>query len=302
VPTFTGVHVPIITPFTHDDRLDLTALYALIDFLIDSGVHGLIPAGSTGEIQCLSRTEYQTLIKETVEYTAGRIPVLACCSANATRDVIANCAFAGKVGADGVMITHPFYSLPDEDELYRHYASIAATLEVPMMIYNNPFTTGVDSQPELLARLSEVEHIDYVKECANDCTRVPRIIELSSGRMTVFCGQDNQALENFSTGAVGWVAGAANVLPRECVELYSLSVMHHRMEEALALYRRLYDYLDLCERSGKFVQVAKAGVEYLGMSAGNPRSPLRDLSEELLERTRRAVDRARAAPVAAQAV
>jgi 4-hydroxy-tetrahydrodipicolinate synthase len=296
--TDSGVFVPFITPFTADDTIDVAALHDHIDFLVDSGVHGLIPAGSTGEGQSLSPDEYRLVIRESVDHTAGRVPVFAGCSANATRQVIANCNFAEEHGASGVMITHPFYSLPDEAELYHHYATVAGNVGIPIMVYNNPFTTGVDSKPELLGRLSQLEHIESVKESSGDSSRIVSILEESHDRLIVFSGTDNQVLEHLSVGARGWVSGAANVIPRECVELYTLAV-EGRAKEALELYRRLYDYLTVCETYGKFVQVAKLGVELSGRRAGPPRSPLLPLDAQLTARTRAALDRAErvAAPV-----
>ena len=290
--TFSGVFPPMITPFSDDGAVDVAALHDHIDFLVDSGVHGLIPAGSTGEAISLTPEEYRTVVRETITHTAGRVPVLVGCSANATQQVVANCRFAEEAGADGFMITHPFYSLPDEAELYEHYRTIAAAVHLPIMIYNNPFTTGVDSSPELLGRLSQFEHIQYVKESSLDCTRILRIRDASQDRLTVFSGTDNQILEHLIVGASGWVAGAANVIPQECVELYDLGTDLSRVGEALALYRQLYPYLTLCESTGKFVQIAKAGLETIGRRGGLPRPPLLPLSGDLAEQVGHALDQA----------
>ncbi len=292
-----GVYVPIVTPFTDSDALDVDALRDHIDFLIANGVHGLIPTGSTGEAQSLSPDEYHTVVSETLDHAAGRVPVFVGASANATRQVIANGNFAEQRGAAGLMITHPFYSLPDENELYEHYATVARNVGIPIMIYNNPFTTGVDSKPELLGRLSQLDHIEYVKECSLDSSRIVSILEESNDRLIVFAGTDNQALEHMSVGALGWVSGAANVIPRECVALFSLAVEQGRPKEALELYRRLYAYLTVCEATGKFVQVAKLGLELRGRRAGGPRAPLLQLDPEFIERTRLALDRATTADV-----
>lgn len=295
MPHVTGVFVPFVTPFTDTDELDITALRGHIDFMIGEGVHGLIPAGSTGESQSLTAAEYGSVIKETVEHVNGRVPVFAGASANATRQVVENARYAESVGADGVMITHPFYSLPDQDELYAHYERVASNISIPIMIYNNPFTTGVDSQPEVLARLSYLDNIDYVKESSGDVTRIMRIIEESEGRLAVFSGTDNQVYEHLCAGAVGWVAGAANVLPRLCAELYELATMGGRTDSALKLYQEMYDYLTVCEETGKFVQVAKAGMTFIGREAGPPRRPLLPLSAEMLRRTHAAIERAHGA-------
>ena len=289
---FAGVFPPIITPFTDHGDLDVPALRAHIDFLIGAGVHGLIPAGSTGEAISLAPEEYRELVDVTIEHVAGRVPVFAGCSANATRDVVANCRLAQKAGADGIMVTHPYYSLPDEQELYSHYQTVAASVNLPIMIYNNPFTTGVDSSPELLGRLSQCDTIQYVKESSLDPTRIIRILDASGGRLTVFSGTDNQVLEHLVVGATGWVAGAANVIPGECVRLFELARDDAHVADAVAVYRRLYAYLTLCESSGKFVQIAKAGLETIGRRGGVPRPPLLPLSGALAEQVDLALDQA----------
>ena len=291
--TLEGVLVPILTPFDEAGQFDEVAFRGHIDWLIDSGVHGIVPAGSTGEALSLDLDEYHRVVETTISQVAGRVPVIAGCSANATRQVLENCAFAEDAGADAIMLVHPFYSLPDEDELEAHYRAVAAAINVPLVIYNNPFTTGVDASPDLLARLSELEPVRYVKESSGDSTRVVRIIEQSNGRMAVLSGSDNQALEHFACGATGWVAGAANVIPTECVELFDLAVRRRDLDGALAQYRRLFPYLHYVEATGKFVQANKVGVELIGRPLGQPRQPLQPLPPHMRSELREALDLAR---------
>jgi 4-hydroxy-tetrahydrodipicolinate synthase len=271
----------MITPLNDDDTLNLEALRDHIDFLIAGGVHGLIPAGSTGEAMSLLPDEWRAVIQTTVEQTRGRVPVIAGCSANATKQVIANCRQARQLGADGALLVHPYYSLPDPRELDQHYRAVSASVDFPIIIYNNPFTTGVDSKPDLLAGLAGLPHLEYVKESSGDIARVLQILRLSKGRFGVLVGSDNQALEAFLAGATGWVAGAANALPSQCADIYRLSVEEGRFAEALAVYKQIYEYLTLSELTGKFVQVNKAAVNMQGRRAGPPRPPLLPLDDAL---------------------
>jgi 4-hydroxy-tetrahydrodipicolinate synthase len=297
---FHGVIVPMITPFDVDGELDLQGLHDQIDALIAGGVHGLIPAGSTGEAMSLRPDEYRTVVAETINHVRRRVPVIAGCSANATRDVIANCQQAARLGADGLMTVHPFYSLPDHKELFDHYRSVAENISLPLMIYNNPFTTGVDATPELLIALSRSPHIDYVKESSGDVSRILRILLASEGRLAVLCGSDHMALESFAAGATGWVAGIANSIPEQCVALYGEAVQRARYVEARGLYERIHSLATLAEATGKFVQVNKAAVEMVGRRAGAPRAPLGALSDELRNELRTALAAARSAqPLAA---
>lgn len=293
---FHGVIVPMITPFDAAGEVDIPALHDQVDALIAGGVHGLIPAGSTGEAMSLRSDEYRTVVAETISHARRRVPVIAGCSANATRDVIANCRQAERLGADGLMTVHPFYSLPDEKELFNHYTAVADAIGLPLMIYNNPFTSGVDASPELLIALSKAPHIDYVKESSGDASRIPRILLGAEGRLAVLCGTDNQALENFVAGATGWVAGIANAIPEQCVALYELAVERSRYPEARQLYDQIHGFATLAESTGKFVAVNKAAVELVGRRAGLPRGPLGPLPDELVARLGPALGAARSAP------
>jgi 4-hydroxy-tetrahydrodipicolinate synthase len=289
VSDFAGIIVPIITPFAADGGIDFAALREHIDYLIGAGVHGILPAGSTGEALCLSPSEHRALLTETINHVNGRVPVIAGCSANATHAVIANCRLAIDLGADGLLAIHPFYSRPDERELEEHYRAISDSIDRPLIVYNNPHTSGVDALPALLARIASYPHIDYVKESSGDVSRVARLAMLPDRPLQVLCGSDNIALESFSVGATGWVAAIANCIPAECVRLYELAVLQHRSTDALALYRSIYPLLDLAEGTGKFVQVSKAAVELAGRRAGRPRQPLLPLDEALMGQLREAL-------------
>jgi 4-hydroxy-tetrahydrodipicolinate synthase len=293
----TGVLVALLTPMDSSGRFDEAAFRAHLDALIDAGIRGFVPAGSTGEVMTLDRDEYERVISVSVDHVAGRVPVFAGCSANATHHVIENCRFAEDAGADGLMITHPFYSHPSEDELYDHYAQIASSVELPIIVYNNPGTTGIDASPELFGRLSRLPHIEYVKETSGDSARVTRILECSDGRLHVFSGQDNQVLEAFACGASGWIAGTANVIPAQCVALYRLAVEQQDITRARALYREMHPFLTYAETSGRGIQVIKESMTVAGRPLGKVRPPLRELPKPMRDEAARYLERALRAPL-----
>ena len=292
-----GVLVALLTPMTSSGRLDEAAFKAHLDALIDAGIRGFVPAGSTGEVMTLDRDEYERVITVAVRHVAGRVPVVAGCSANATRHVIENCRFAQDSGADGLMITHPFYSHPSDDELFEHYAEISMAVELPIVIYNNPGTTGIDASPELLGRLAELPHVEYVKETSGDSARVTRILECTGGKLKVFSGQDNQVLEAFVCGATGWISGTANVIPAQCVALYQLAVEKHDYVRARALYRDIHPFLTYVETSGRGIQVIKESMRAAGRPLGEVRPPLRQLPNSMREEATRHLERALRAPL-----
>jgi 4-hydroxy-tetrahydrodipicolinate synthase len=182
------------------------------------------------------------------------------------------------------MIVPPFYTKPDEREIYEHFKSIAEAVDLPIVLYNNPFTSKVDMQPSLIGRLAEIDNVEYVKESSCDATRVWKIINLTKGKLTVFCGTDNLALESFLMGAKGWVCVAANFLPRQTSRLYELACRENNIEKARELYAELLPVMNLLEDTGKFQAISKAAIEIMGMKAGPPRQPLRPLDEKEKQR------------------
>lgn len=291
---FRGVLGVTITPFDSDGALVMGRLLDLVDFMIGEGVHGLIVNGSTGEFASMNESERNSITESVVKHVSGQVPVLVGCSANSTADVIRYCRHAEKAGADGIMLVHPFYCLPTEDELYEHYVRVDREIGIPVMIYNNPFTSGIDMQPSQFCRIVEnTRNIRYFKESSSDIRRVHEIIRMCGSEVTVFNGWDDIVFESFVLGAEGWVAGTANIIPKECVELYSLACEKKDLDGARALYYRMLELLTMVESEGKFVQYIKAGLKMLGRDCGIPRPPMLPPSPEDEVRLKRAIAMAR---------
>jgi 4-hydroxy-tetrahydrodipicolinate synthase len=287
---FEGTFVVAVTPFTSGEELDLEALKENIDYYIENGVHGVVVGGSTGEFAALSVEEHKKIIETVVERVNGKVPVIAGTGACATRRVIELTKYSEDVGADGAMIIPPFYSKPKENELYEHYRKIAESVNLTIMLYNNPWTSKVDMQPDFIAKLAEIENIRYIKESSGDVTRIWRIINLTKGKMTVFCGADNLALESFLMGARGWVCVAANIFPRHMSRLFELACLEKNIEKARTLYSELLPLLNFLEETGKFTHLAKAGLEILGRKAGPPRRPLLPVDEKERQELKRIME------------
>ena len=187
------------------------------------------------------------------------------------------------------MIVHPYYCQPKEHELYEHYKAVAESIHIPIMIYNNPVTSGVDMKPELLARLAGFPNIRYVKDATGDIKRVGQIRRLCGDRMSVFMGCDNVMFEGFLMGAQGWVSGSANIIPQQCVRLWNL-LQAGDYGTARELYYRMLPLGDMFEEEGLFVQYLKAGSAMLGRPLGKPRRPMLPPTEEQCSRLRAALD------------
>lgn len=274
---FRGTYTVLVTPFTADGKaVDLEALKRLVEFQIAEGIHGLIPLGSTGEFLSVTPDERTAIVETVVRTAAGRVPVLIGTGAEWTRDAVATSREAEALGADGVMIIPPFYSVPTEDELYVHYKAVADAISIPIMVYNNPATANVDLMPEFVARLSTIPNCSYIKESTLDVTRVRDIVRLCGDRMTVFAGV--LGFESFWLGAEGWVAVCSNVAPRLSAQLFEASVDRRDLDEGTAVHRKLLPLLPFVG-GPRYVSGTKAAFEMMGMPMGPPRPPRLPLPE-----------------------
>ena len=186
-----------------------------------------------------------------------------------------------------MLIIPPFYSTPTEDELYQHYKTIGESISIPVMLYNNPATSNVDMLPPLVARLSEIDNVSYIKESTMDATRVRDIIRLSAGRMSVFGGI--MGYESFMNGAVGWTAVGCNLMPREFSDMYRLSVEERDIEAASSLYDRIKPLIDLVGQD-RYVGATKCALALMGLPAGPPRPPRLPATDDTRAWVERVVD------------
>ncbi|WBV41556.1 dihydrodipicolinate synthase family protein [Pseudoroseomonas cervicalis] len=273
---FRGTYTVLVTPFTADGAaVDLPALARLVEYQIGNGVQGLIPLGSTGEFLSVSREERGAIVETVLRAAAGRVPVLVGTGAEDTREAVALSREAEAMGAQGVMVIPPFYSVPTEDELFAHYRAIGEAIGIPVMVYNNPATANVDLLPATVARLSQIDNCRYIKESTLDPTRVRDIIALCGERMTVFAGV--LGYESAFLGAVGWVAVCSNVAPKLSAAMFDAAMAGDR-ETALPLYRRLAPLLPFVG-GPRYVSGTKAALRLAGLEMGPPRPPRLPLPE-----------------------
>ena len=165
---FKGSYTVMVTPFRADGSLDERTLRNFVDWQIEQGTQGLIPLGSTGEFLSQTREERRQVAAIVVEQAKKRVPVIVGTAAEWTKEAVAFSREAEEIGADGVMVVPPFYSSPTPDELFEHYRKIGEALTIPVMVYNNPFTSNVDLKADLVARLSRIDNVRYIKESSGD--------------------------------------------------------------------------------------------------------------------------------------
>lgn len=286
---FHGVLAALVTPMKANEDVDYNKLARFAEHLIRQDIHGLIPLGSTGEYYALDSSEREQVLKVTLEAAAGRVPVIAGTNAGSTRDVIAHSRQAEKLGCAGVMLAPPYYSLPRLDELFTHFRAVNNVIGIPIMLYNYPGRTGVDMPPDFIERLAALKNVRYVKESTGEMPRITELLRRCGDRMGVFCGCDTIALESLVVGAVGWVGGVVNVLPRSHAKLYELVVERQDFAAARKLFFQMLPVLELMEGGGKYTQFVKAGCRLMGHDVGAPRRPLAAATAAECSRLRRAL-------------
>ena len=274
---FRGSFTVMVTPFREDGRgIDEAATRRFVDWQIREGVPGLIPLGSTGEFLSVADDERTQLIETLVDQARGRVPVVVGTAAEWTDVAVRYSREAEHLGADGVMVVPPFYSSPTEDELFEHYRRIAEAISIPIMVYNNPNTSNVDLRPEFVARLGELDAVRYIKESSGDISRVREIARLTEGGVTCFAGY--HAYDSMVLGADGYVSVCGNVVPRLSADVYRLTVTQGNPDAGREVYHRLLPLLDAIA-GDLYVSATRAGMEMVGMPAGNPRPPRLPLPE-----------------------
>ena len=268
---FSGSFTVMVTPFSEDgSKVDHSTLRRFVDWQISNGVPGLIPLGSTGEFLSIADEERREIVTTIIQQVDGRVPVLVGTADEWTDKAVRYSCEAEELGASGVMVVPPYYASPTEDELYAHYQRISDAISIPIMVYNNPNTANVDLTPDLLARLSQIENVDYVKESSGDISRIREIDRLSEGRMTVFAGY--HAFDSFLLGAKGYVSVCGNIVPKLSSDLYKLVIERSDAASGRELYHRLLPLLDAIS-GDLYVSATKAALELVGMPVGIPRMP-----------------------------
>ncbi len=273
-----GMIIPLLTPFHDDGALDLEALRRLTRQMIAAGMHGLFPSGSTGEFFVLSHDERCRVIEVVVQEAAGRVPVYAGTGAISTWEAVALARSAERIGADALAVITPFYITPSQDELFEHYAAIAASTVLPVIIYNNPSRTGgVSLTPATLARLAAIPNMAGIKDSSGDLTLMTAYVAETPDEFVVFQGRDDLLLASFERGAVGGVAAIGNVAPALVVELYA-AFMAGDMERAGTCQAKIA-LLRTALSISTFPSVLKGALALIGDPVGPPRLPVAPLQE-----------------------
>tara|TARA_B100000965_G_scaffold403488_1_gene431681 strand:- start:1195 stop:2082 length:888 start_codon:yes stop_codon:yes gene_type:complete len=219
---FKGSNVALVTPFKNNN-LDEETYVKIINFHLENGTNGLVPAGTTGESPTLSHEEHEKVIELCINESKGKIPVIAGTGSNSTSEAISLTKHAENAGADGALVVTPYYNKPTQEGLYQHYKLINDNCGIPIIIYNIPGRSVIDMSVDTMARLFELKNIVGVKDATGDLNRVEESLKKMGNEFIQLTGEDGNALEFNKLGGVGCISVTANIAPKLCSEMQKLS-------------------------------------------------------------------------------
>ena len=285
---WTGVMPALTTAFDGDLKVDHEFVARHARWQIENGVSGLVALGSLGEAATLRIEEKLALIETLVDAAERRVPVVGAISALSTDEAVTLAKHVEERGASGLMILPPYVYKGDWPEMKAHVSAVLEATQLPAMLYNNPVAYGTDFTPEQIEELAaEFPNLQAVKESSTDVRRVTAIRGLVGNRLAVFVGVDDAIVEGVGVGALGWIAGLVNALPRESVELFELA-RAGKTQEVFELYRWFLPLLRM-DTVPKFVQLIKQMQQELGVGSARVRRPRSELKGEELAVAREAV-------------
>lgn len=275
---FHGILVPIVTPFHDDFSLNITGLAQLTETLIAKGVTGLVVCGTTGEYYALNETERETVLKTVSKIAKGRVTLIAGINDLSTEGAIQRAQQAQSLGYEGLMLSPPPYSLPDQQGVIAHYEKVASATSLPIIMYNFPARIGIEIEYDTVVHLSRVKNIVAIKESSGDFSRALRLLQTPFEQFEVICGCDDQPVDFFFWGAKSWIAGAGNVFPAEQVAIFN-AAQQEDWRTAKQLMNEIYPAIYSME-SGDYNQKAKAGCIKGTVEVGPVRLPLSNISSQ----------------------
>lgn len=280
---FNGAISALITPF-RDGMVDEPALRELVEWQIQSGVDGVVPCGSTGESATLSHAEHERVIKLVIEQARRRVPVIAGTGSNSTAEAIRLTTFAREAGADGALLLSPYYNKPTQDGIYKHYKMIAASVDLPLIVYNIPGRTASNILPETFARMCDIKQVAGIKESSGSLDQCSDILRLCGDRLTLLSGDDSLTLPLMSIGAKGVISVMTNVVPREMHEM-AAAALSADFERARAMHFKLLPLMRALFQETNPIPVKQA-CAYMGKCANELRMPLTSMSQAPADRLR----------------
>lgn len=287
---FSGSMVALVTPMHKDGSVDQESLAKLVEFHVENGTDAIVAVGTTGESATLNENEHCQTIKQVVELSNNRIPIIAGTGANSTSEAIELTQCAMEAGADACLLVTPYYNKPTQEGLYQHFKKVAESVAIPQILYNVPGRTAVDMLPETVFRLADIANIVGIKEATGDLQRGKQIIDECGDKLDVYSGDDATAMELILLGGKGDISVTANIAPK---------AMHEMCAAALAGDRALAESINnklLALHSKLFVESNPIPVKWalydMGMISDGIRLPLTVLDSQYHDIVRDAINQA----------
>lgn len=280
-----GIIPPVITPLTKDGKFNEPMMRKVVNHLIDQGVHGLFPLGTTGEFYAFDHGEYRYILDVVMDETKGRVPVYAGATHITTREMVAQAKIATEAGVDAISVLTTMFVSQTQEEVYQFYKAVAENTDLPIIIYNNKPKTNVTVAPETAARLAEIDNIVGIKDSTGDFTNTCEYLRLTKGmNFHVLMGRDTLIYAGLCCGAAGAIASCANVAPRLTADIYDKFQAGDR-QGALDAQFKLAP-LRLACNMGTFPEVIKEGMMMEGLDVGKCLDPIQELLPEQKEKLR----------------
>ena len=245
-----GSFVALVTPMLENGSLDFHALEALVEWHIESETNGIVSVGTTGESATVSVPEHLEIIKKTIDFVDGRVPVIAGTGGNSTQEAVELTQTAAELGADYALIVTPYYNKPNQEGLFQHFIKIADSVEIPQILYNVPSRTACDLRPDTVMRLASHQNIVGIKEALDSSERLSELIRISQSvadqkNFSVFSGDDPSFSSFMASGGDGVISVAANIVPKYISQICSLNLSDQfdHAEEINSILKNLYELL-----------------------------------------------------------
>lgn len=284
---FKGSIVALVTPFKND-ALDEKTLRNLIEFHVKNGTCAIVPCGTTGESATLTYEEHDSVIEICIQQAKGRIPIIAGTGSNSTQEAIMMTSHAAKAGANASLQVAPYYNRPTQKGLYEHFKAIAETADIPMILYNIPSRTGVNIEPETIAKLAkDCKNIVAIKEASGNLEQMSRIKQLCGKNFDLLSGDDALTLPVLSIGGTGVISVVANIAPRDVADLVS-AFERGDLAKAFEIHYKLLPLIKAIFIETNPIPV-KTAMSLMGLCSPDLRLPMCAMAAENIEKLKKAL-------------
>jgi len=272
-----GTFTAMVTPFK-DGSVNESMLRHMVEFQIENGISGLVPCGTTGESPTLSHKEHRMVIDVVIDAAAGRIPVIAGSGSNSTEEAISLTQHAQNAGADAALLITPYYNRPTQAGLIEHYKAVAKACDIPLIIYNCPGRTAVNTTADTIVELATTPYIIGIKEASGNMDQICDIILRIPEDFTVLSGDDSMTIPMMSVGAKGVISVISNILPRKMSEM-TAAALNGDFAAASGIHRELFPLMRALMKTETNPSPVKTAMNMVGMDVGPVRLPLTEPGE-----------------------